>query len=189
MSEAIEVAIRAVEEKQIGTRKMNYKMRDAAFSRQRYWGEPFPIRWNQETASSMPQSCPWSHPTSIATSPAPTRRVRGQLPRLGKPGARDQYYARICRIARHFLRFMDPHNATDFCGRKQSDYWNQVDLYIGGTEHAVGHLLYSRMWTKVLFDLGLIGYDEPFKRLLNQGMIQGSSRFVYRKRGTNNFVS
>jgi leucyl-tRNA synthetase len=89
----------------------------------------------------------------------------------------------------YFLRFMDPRNATEFCSRKQSDYWSQVDLYIGGTEHAVGHLLYSRMWTKVLFDLGLIGYDEPFKRLLNQGMIQGSSRFVYRKRGTNNFVS
>ena len=89
----------------------------------------------------------------------------------------------------YFLRFMDPHNGAEFCSRQQSDYWNQVDLYIGGTEHAVGHLLYSRMWTKALFDLGLIGYDEPFKRLLNQGMIQGSSRFVFRKRNTNIFVS
>ncbi|MEO6252419.1 MAG: DUF559 domain-containing protein [Ferruginibacter sp.] len=80
----------------------------------------------------------------------------------------------------YFLRYMDPHNNQTFCDRNASDYWNQVDLYIGGTEHAVGHLLYSRMWTKVLFDLGLIGYDEPFKKLLNQGMIQGSSRFVYR---------
>jgi leucyl-tRNA synthetase len=89
----------------------------------------------------------------------------------------------------YFLRYMDPHNDAVFCGRKASDYWNQVDLYIGGTEHAVGHLLYSRMWTKVLYDLGYIGFNEPFKKLLNQGMIQGSSRFVYRVRGTNSFVS
>src|SRR5206468_556618 len=80
----------------------------------------------------------------------------------------------------YFLRYMDPHNEKEFCDKKWSDYWNQVDLYVGGTEHAVGHLLYSRMWTKCLYDLGLIGFDEPFKRLLNQGMIQGSSRFVYR---------
>jgi leucyl-tRNA synthetase len=89
----------------------------------------------------------------------------------------------------YFLRFMDPTNAAEFCDRKISDYWNQVDLYIGGTEHAVGHLLYSRMWTKALYDLGHICFDEPFKQLLNQGMIQGSSRFVYRQRGTNKFVS
>ena len=80
----------------------------------------------------------------------------------------------------YFLRYMDPHNNKTFCDRKVSDYWNQVDLYIGGTEHAVGHLLYSRMWTKVMYDLGMIGFDEPYKKLLNQGMIQGSSRFVYR---------
>src|SRR6202020_200443 len=80
----------------------------------------------------------------------------------------------------YFLRYMDPHNDREFCSRKASDYWGQVDLYIGGAEHAVGHLLYSRMWTKALFDLDLIGHDEPYKRLVNQGMIQGSSRFVYR---------
>jgi leucyl-tRNA synthetase len=84
---------------------------------------------------------------------------------------------------------MDPGNTAEFCSRKASDYWGQVDLYIGGTEHAVGHLLYSRMWTKALYDLGHIGFDEPFKKLLNQGMIQGSSRFIYRKRGTHTFVS
>jgi len=89
----------------------------------------------------------------------------------------------------YFLRYMDPNNATEFCSRKASDYWGQVDLYIGGTEHAVGHLLYSRMWTKVLFDLGYIGHDEPYKKLVNQGMIQGSSRFVYRVHGSNKFVS
>jgi leucyl-tRNA synthetase len=89
----------------------------------------------------------------------------------------------------YFLRYMDPHNNNEFCNKKASDYWNQVDVYIGGTEHAVGHLLYSRMWTKFLCDLGLISHDEPYKKLLNQGMIQGSSRFVYRLRGTNQFVS
>jgi leucyl-tRNA synthetase len=89
----------------------------------------------------------------------------------------------------YFLRYMDPHNEATFCDRKCSDYWKQVDLYVGGTEHAVGHLLYSRMWTKALYDLGLISFDEPFKKLLNQGMIQGSSRFVYRVRGTNQYVS
>jgi len=89
----------------------------------------------------------------------------------------------------YFLRYMDPHNKEEFVSRKASDYWNSVDLYIGGTEHAVGHLLYSRMWTKVLYDLGYIGFDEPFKRLVNQGMIQGSSRFVYRVKGTKHFVS
>jgi leucyl-tRNA synthetase len=89
----------------------------------------------------------------------------------------------------YFLRYMDSHNDKAFCDKKFSDYWNQVDLYVGGTEHAVGHLLYSRMWTKCLFDLELISFDEPYKKLLNQGMIQGSSRFVYRVRGTNQYVS
>jgi leucyl-tRNA synthetase len=89
----------------------------------------------------------------------------------------------------YFLRYMDPHNDTEFAGRTATDYWNQVDIYVGGTEHAVGHLLYSRMWTKALYDLGQIGFDEPFKKLLNQGMIQGSSRFAYRINGTNTFVS
>jgi leucyl-tRNA synthetase len=89
----------------------------------------------------------------------------------------------------YFLRYMDPENDKEFCSRKASDYWGQVDLYIGGTEHAVGHLLYSRMWTKYLFDMNLIGHDEPYKRLVNQGMIQGSSRFFYRIQGTNKFVS
>ena len=107
-------------------------------------------------------------------SPLPGRGVGGEVKRETStmPGyAGSSWY---------FLRYMDPNNSETFCDRKASDYWNQVDLYIGGTEHAVGHLLYSRMWTKVLFDLGLIGYDEPFKKLLNQGMIQGSSRFIYR---------
>jgi leucyl-tRNA synthetase len=191
MSEAIEVAIQAIEEKGIGTRKINYKMRDAAFSRQRYWGEPFPIRWNGDTAEPLDAAnLPLELPKVDSYQPGPDAQgplanipdwVSQQLETNTMPGyAGSSWY---------FLRFMDPHNGAEFCNRSLSDYWNQVDLYIGGTEHAVGHLLYSRMWTKALFDLGLIGYDEPFKRLLNQGMIQGSSRFIYRKRGTNTFVS
>src|SRR6202012_748496 len=89
----------------------------------------------------------------------------------------------------YFLRYMDPHNDKAFADRSITDYWREVDVYIGGTEHAVGHLLYSRMWTKALHDLGHIGFDEPFKKLINQGMIQGSSRFIYRIHGTNTFVS
>jgi leucyl-tRNA synthetase len=191
MSEAIEVAIQAIEEKGIGIRKINYKMRDAAFSRQRYWGEPFPIRWNGDTAEPLDAAnLPLELPKVDSYQPGPDAQgplanipdwVSQQLETNTMPGyAGSSWY---------FLRFMDPHNGAEFCNRSLSDYWNQVDLYIGGTEHAVGHLLYSRMWTKALFDLGLIGYDEPFKRLLNQGMIQGSSRFIYRKRGTNTFVS
>jgi leucyl-tRNA synthetase len=120
---------------------------------------------------------------SNAAAPSPLERAGGEVKRETStmPGyAGSSWY---------FLRYMDPNNNETFCDRKASDYWNQVDLYIGGTEHAVGHLLYSRMWTKVLFDLGLIGYDEPFKKLLNQGMIQGSSRFVYRFASSGNFIS
>jgi leucyl-tRNA synthetase len=166
-------------------------MRDAAFSRQRYWGEPFPIRWNQETAEPLPESqLPLELPKVDSYQPGPD--AQGPLANIPDWVSRELETNTMPGYAGsswYFLRFMDPHNATEFCSRRQSDYWNQVDLYIGGTEHAVGHLLYSRMWTKVLFDLGLIGYDEPFKRLLNQGMIQGSSRFVFRKRNTNTFVS
>lgn len=123
----------------------------------------------QESESSKYESL-----KSEGLTPSPLERAGGEVRRETStmPGyAGSSWY---------FLRYMDPHNDKTFCDRKASDYWNQVDLYIGGTEHAVGHLLYSRMWTKVLFDLGLIGFDEPYKKLLNQGMIQGSSRFVYR---------
>jgi leucyl-tRNA synthetase len=190
MKEAMEVAIKAIEEKGIGTRKVNFKMRDAAFSRQRYWGEPFPITWKEGVAKEWTGELPLVLPTVEKYGPGPDGQgplanipewVAQELETNTMPGyAGSSWY---------FLRYMDPHNKETFCDRKVSDYWNQVDLYIGGTEHAVGHLLYSRMWTKVLFDLGHIGFDEPFKRLLNQGMIQGSSRFVYRINGTNTFIS
>lgn len=191
MHQAMEVAIQRLEAEGIGVRKINYKMRDAAFSRQRYWGEPFPVQWKEGTAYAMEASClPLELPYVESYQPGPEGEgplanipdwVSKELETNTMPGyAGSSWY---------FLRYMDPHNATAFCDRKASDYWGQVDLYIGGTEHAVGHLLYSRMWTKVLYDLGHLGFDEPFKKLLNQGMIQGSSRFVYRINGTTRFVS
>jgi leucyl-tRNA synthetase len=195
MKDAILIAIRKLEEKGIGARKVNYRMRDAAFSRQRYWGEPFPITW-------QPQPCQ----SSIAV-PLPESELPLELPFVEKYGPGPEGEGPLANVAawtaRHletntmpgyagsswyFLRYMDPHNPETFCSRAASDYWGQVDLYIGGTEHAVGHLLYSRMWTKFLYDRGWIGHDEPYKRLVNQGMIQGSSRFIYRLelRGTRN---
>ena len=191
MNKAIEVAIQEVEKLGIGVRKVNYKMRDAAFSRQRYWGEPFPVAWDGETARPLDlEKLPLELPKVDSYRPGPD----GQGPLANIPDWMDQKLETntmpgYAGSSWYFLRFMDPTNAAEFCDRKISDYWNQVDLYIGGTEHAVGHLLYSRMWTKALYDLGHIGFDEPFKQLLNQGMIQGSSRFVYRLRGTNKFVS
>lgn len=191
MRDAIEIALAKLEERGIGKRKVNYKMRDAAFSRQRYWGEPFPVQWKNGVAVALDETeLPLLLPEVDSYSPGPEGEgplanipawVEKELETNTMPGyAGSSWY---------FLRYMDPHNTDLFCDRKVSDYWNQVDLYIGGTEHAVGHLLYSRMWTKVLFDLGHIGFDEPFRKLLNQGMIQGSSRFVFRKKGTQVFVS
>jgi leucyl-tRNA synthetase len=178
MKEAMEVAIKAIEEKGIGTRKINYKIRDAAFSRQRYWGEPFPITWKDGIAKEWNRDLPLVLPNVEKYSPGPDGQgplanipewVAQELETNTMPGyAGSSWY---------FLRYMDPHNNEAFCDRKVSDYWNQVDLYVGGTEHAVGHLLYSRMWTKALYDLGHLGFDEPFKRLVNQGMITGKSYF------------
>ncbi|MFT4095122.1 MAG: leucine--tRNA ligase [Niabella sp.] len=191
MRDAIEAAISAIEKKGIGIRKKNYKMRDAAFSRQRYWGEPFPVKWIGGIAYPLPENgLPLSLPDVDKYSPGP----EGEGPLANIPEWTGQHLETntmpgYAGSSWYFLRYMDPHNDTEFAGRQATSYWNQVDLYIGGTEHAVGHLLYSRMWTKVLCDLGYIGFDEPFKRLVNQGMIQGSSRFVYRINGTNQFVS
>ena len=182
MRNAIGVVNKKIEELGIGKAKVNYRMRDAAFSRQRYWGEPFPIVWKDGVAYPLgEESLPLELPQVESYSPGPEGEgplanipewVHRELETNTMPGyAGSSWY---------FLRYMDPHNYEVFADRKATDYWNQVDVYIGGTEHAVGHLLYSRLWTKVLFDLGHIGFDEPFKRLVNQGMITGSSRFIYR---------
>lgn len=193
MKDAIEVAIKKLEELGIGKRKVNYKMRDAAFSRQRYWGEPFPIVWKNGIAYSLPvNKLPLTLPDVKSYSPGPEgegplanikdwiNQFESEIPPSGGGGALEtNTMPGYAGSSWYFLRYMDPHNEKEFCNRKASDYWNQVDLYIGGTEHAVGHLLYSRMWTKFLFDIGLIGFDEPYKKLVNQGMIQGSSRFIW----------
>ncbi|MES1220324.1 MAG: class I tRNA ligase family protein, partial [Bacteroidota bacterium] len=194
MKDAIDVVIKKIEEMGIGKRKVNYKMRDAAFSRQRYWGEPFPIVWKDGIAYPLDEKeLPLILPEVKSYSPGPdgegplanikewvNQFESGNPPTGGRGALETNTMPGYAGSSWYFLRYMDPDNDKAFCDRKISDYWNQVDLYIGGTEHAVGHLLYSRMWTKCLFDLGLIGFDEPYKKLLNQGMIQGSSRFVYR---------
>ncbi len=191
MRDAIGVVNEKIESMGIGKRKVNYKMRDAAFSRQRYWGEPFPIQWKEGVAVPLPEtSLPLELPYVESYKPGPDGE--GPLANIPDWVARELETNTMPGYAGsswYFLRYMDPSNDTEFCSRKASDYWGQVDLYIGGTEHAVGHLLYSRMWTKVLYDLGHIGFQEPFKKLVNQGMIQGSSRFVYRVTGTSQFVS
>ncbi len=189
--DAIAIVIEKLVAMGIGKKKVNFRMRDAAFSRQRYWGEPFPIQWKNGIAYPLSESdLPLLLPTVENYGPGPD----GEGPLANIEDWKANHFETntmpgFAGSSWYFLRYMDPHNTTEFCDRKVSDYWGQVDLYIGGTEHAVGHLLYSRMWTKALYDLGHIGFDEPFKKLLNQGMIQGSSRFVYRKRGTPVFVS
>ncbi len=191
MRDAIGAAIDKLEAMGIGKRKVNYRMRDAAFSRQRYWGEPFPIQWKNGVAVPLPASeLPLELPHVDSYQPGP--EGEGPLANIPSWVAKELETNTMPGYAGsswYFLRYMDPHNNEAFCSRAASDYWEQVDLYIGGTEHAVGHLLYSRMWTKALYDLGYIGHDEPYKKLVNQGMIQGSSRFVFRVNGTNLFVS
>lgn len=195
VKEASKIAIDKIEELKIGTRKVNYRMRDAGFSRQRYWGEPFPIVYDENgtaialTDKELPLELPFLETYSagpngkgpLANATDWVNSSQGIRETDTMPGyAGSSWY---------YLRYMDPHNSETFCDKKISDYWNQVDVYVGGAEHAVGHLLYSRMWCKTLHDLGYISYDEPYKKLINQGMIQGSSRFVYRVNNTNNFVS
>ena len=190
MKDAILIAIHHLEDKGIGIRKVNYRMRDAAFSRQRYWGEPFPIEWKDGVAKPLPEDrLPLKLPHVDKYGPGP----EGEGPLSNVPSWTAQHLETntmpgYAGSSWYFLRYMDPHNSETFCSRSASDYWGQVDLYIGGAEHAVGHLLYSRMWTKFLYDRGYIGHEEPYKRLVNQGMIQGSSRFVYRLelKGTGN---
>ncbi len=186
MKDAIDIVLKKIEEEEIGQRKVNYKMRDAGFSRQRYWGEPFPIVYRNGVAypleeKDLPVELP--HVENYKPGPegeGPLANITDWV-NLGNGEKREtNTMPGYAGSSWYFLRYMDPHNGKEFADRKATDYWNQVDVYVGGTEHAVGHLLYSRMWTKILYDLGFIGFEEPFKKLVNQGMIQGSSRFVYR---------
>ena len=193
VKEAIPVAIDYVEKHGIGHRKVNYRLRDAIFSRQRYWGEPFPMYFKDGVATPM----------TLADLPLQLPEVDKFLPtETGEPPlgraknwTYDGYQIEMSTMpgfagsSAYYLRYMDPHNSEALVGEEANGYWQDVDLYIGGTEHATGHLIYSRFWNKFLFDLGYVCKREPFRKLINQGMIQGRSNFVYRIIGTNTFVS
>lgn len=195
MRDAIEIVIQKLEEKGIGKRHVNYKMRDAGWSRQRYWGEPFPVVYKGNIPYPMNEKDlpldlpPMDEFKSAGTGEGPLANVKEWI-HISRDEKRDSNTMPThAGAAWYFLRFMDPHNDQTFADRKALDYWGQVDVYIGGAEHAVAHLLYARLWVKVLHDLGYLGFDEPFKKLINQGKITGDSRFVYRIRNTNKFVS
>ena len=193
VKEAIPAAIDYVDAKGIGRRKINYRLRDAIFSRQRYWGEPFPIYYKDGIPCAMPED----------TLPLQLPEVDKFLPtETGEPPlarAKDWTYQGypietstmpgFAGSSAYYLRYMDPHNDKALVSREADEYWRDVDLYIGGTEHATGHLIYSRFWNKFLYDCGYVCEQEPFKKLINQGMIQGQSKFVYRIKNTNTFVS
>ena len=193
VKEAIPAAIDYVEKHGIGRRKVNYRLRDAIFSRQRYWGEPFPMYFKDGIATPM----------SLEDLPLELPEVDKFLPtESGEPPlgrAKDWTYEGypielstmpgFAGSSAYYLRYMDPHNTQALVSREADEYWRDVDLYIGGTEHATGHLIYSRFWNKFLFDLGYVCEKEPFRKLINQGMIQGRSNFVYRIINTNTFVS
>lgn len=188
--------IAEIEARGIGKGKINYRMRDAVFSRQRYWGEPFPVYYkneipyllNDEDGQVKLPAVDKYLPTEDGEPPL--ARAKREDWNVWK-GDRMEYNTMPgwAGSSWYFLRYMDPHNDQTFASREKTDYWNQVDLYMGGAEHGTGHLLYSRFWTKILFDLGYIGFDEPFKKMINQGMILGRSNHVYRIMGTNTFVT
>jgi len=209
IKEAIAKAKEYVKENELGRVKINYRLRDAIFSRQRYWGEPFPVYYKEGLPYTLPVDClplelpevakflpteagdpPLGHATQWAWDEANRKVVATDqvdnktifpLELNTMPG--------FAGSSAYYLRYMDPKNEDCLVSEKADEYWRNVDLYIGGTEHATGHLIYSRFWNKVLFDLGVSKEDEPFKKLINQGMIQGRSNFVYRINGTNTFVS
>lgn len=187
--------VNKLEEDGIGKRQVNYKMRDAGWSRQRYWGEPFPVIYRNDIPYAMDeQSLPLLLPPtnnfkSSGSGEGPLANLKDWINISDKEKRDSNTMPTHAGAAWYFLRYMDPHNKNVFADRKALDYWNQVDVYIGGAEHAVAHLLYSRLWVKILHDLGYLNFDEPFKKLINQGMIVGESKFVYRVRGTNKFVT
>ena len=193
VKDAIPAAIEYVEKKGLGHAKVNYRLRDAIFSRQRYWGEPFPIYYKDGIPTPVPfEDLPLTLPEIDEFKPTengepPLARAKDwtyngyPLETSTMPG--------FAGSSAYYLRYMDPHNNEALVDKDVDAYWRDVDLYIGGTEHATGHLIYSRFWNKFLFDLGYVCEDEPFRKLINQGMIQGRSSFVYRIVGTNKFVS
>jgi leucyl-tRNA synthetase len=191
---AIKATIRKIEEMGIGYGTINYRLRDAIFSRQRYWGEPFPVYYKDGMPYMLQDSqLPLQLPEVDAYLPTesgepPLARAKNWATSDGFP-LETNTMPGFAGSSAYYLRYMDPHNPSEIFSKEAVSYWKNVDLYIGGSEHATGHLLYARFWNKFLYDLGLSVVEEPFKKLINQGMIQGRSNFVYRIQGTNTFVS
>ena len=194
VKEAIAATKKYVKEHQLGRVKVNYRLRDAIFSRQRYWGEPFPVYYKDGIPHVLDEkSLPLELPEienflPTASGEPPLGHAKNWCTKEGYPFELNTMPG-FAGSSAYFLRYMDPHNDNALVSRDANDYWQNVDLYLGGTEHATGHLIYSRFWNKFLYDLGVICQDEPFKKLINQGMIQGRSNFVYRIKDTNTFVS
>ena len=194
--EAIEKAAEEIEKMGRGRSKINYRLRDAIFSRQRYWGEPFPVFYKEDipytlSDEELPLTLPPvdEYKPTASGEPPLARAKKEDWPQFYGDRMETNTMPGWAGSSWYFLRYMDPKNEEAFVSKESADYWGQVDLYVGGSEHATGHLLYSRFWTKFLYDRGYISFDEPFKKLVNQGMILGTSALVYRKNGTNTFVS
>ena len=194
VKEAIAKAKEYISEKGIGRVKVNFRLRDAIFSRQRYWGEPFPVYYKDDMPYMLDESrLPLELPEIDKF--LPTEKGEPPLGRAKNWTNEEGFPLEFCTMpgfagsSAYYLRYMDPKNDKALVSTEANQYWRNVDLYIGGTEHATGHLVYSRFWNKFLFDLDIICEDEPFKKLVNQGMIQGRSNFVYRIKDTNTFVS
>ena len=192
--EAIAATKKYIAEKGIGKVKVNYRLRDAIFSRQRYWGEPFPVYYKDGIPHLMDESAlPVLLPEvdkylPTETGEPPLGRAKNWVTHEGYPIELNTMPG-FAGSSAYYLRYMDPDNNEALVSKEADEYWRNVDLYIGGTEHATGHLIYSRFWNKFLYDLGYIVEHEPFKKLINQGMIQGRTNFVYRIKDTNTFVS
>lgn len=194
VKEAIAYIAGEVEKRGIGKSKINYRLRDAIFSRQRYWGEPFPVYYKDDLPYMLDESkLPLELPE--VDKYLPTESGEPPLGRAKNWKTEDGYPLELNTMpgfagsSAYFLRYMDPHNNNALIDHEICNYWKNVDLYLGGSEHATGHLIYARFWNMFLYDLGVACEEEPFKKLINQGMIQGRSNFVYRIQGTNTFVS
>lgn len=194
VKEAIAKTKEFIEKEGLGRVKVNYRLRDAIFSRQRYWGEPFPVCYKDGIPTMLPlDKLPLQLPE--IDKYLPTESGEPPLGRAENWQTEEGYPLELNTMpgfagsSAYYLRYMDPRNHDELVSKEANDYWQQVDLYVGGTEHATGHLIYSRFWNKFLYDLGKVCKDEPYRKLVNQGMIQGRSNFVYRVKDTNTFVS
>lgn len=194
VKEAISKAIAEITNHNLGKGRVNYRLRDAVFGRQRYWGEPIPIFYNNDSPFALEENeLPLNLPE--VDKYLPTEDGEPPLARAEDWKHKNNYEYELSTMpgwagsSWYFLRYLDPQNSTEFVGKDKVEYWQNVDLYIGGSEHATGHLLYARFWTKFLFDRGYVPFEEPFKKMINQGMILGRSSFVYLVIGENKFVT